>query len=118
MISYAGGMNQEKKYPARKPTTSAERKNIVEQFHRSGLNRKAFAEKQGIPLYSLNRWLAKANSKKSKNPTLPFGEIQLLPSFSSCSWAMEIVSPSGMILRFRERPRIEDLTPIIRGQGC
>lgn len=110
-------MNQEKKYPARKRTTSAERKDIVEQFHRSGLNRRAFAEKQGIPLYSLNRWLAKANGNKSKNLTLPFGEIQLLPSYSYI-WAMEIVGPSGMTLRFRERPRIEDLTPIIRVLAC
>jgi len=61
------------------PVASAERLQMVEQFRRSGLTRKAFSTQYGIPLATLSWWLAK--TKHSSNLPVPvvFREVRLAP---------------------------------------
>ena len=110
-------MEHERKLLKMKRTTAAERAGVVEQFRQSGLSRKAFAENQDIALYKLHRWLAQARKETVRSP-LPFREIPFLSPFSSASWALEIINPSGITIRFRDRPSLEELPRMLRALAC
>lgn len=112
-----GGMEHETKPIKMKRTTPAERAGVLEQFRQSGLSRKDFAQNHQIELYTLHRWLARA--RKESAPSQPqFREIPFLSPFPSASWALEIISPAGVTVRFRERPALEELPGILRGMAC
>lgn len=99
-------------------TTAAERARLIEQYQRSGLSRRDFAQKHGFSIYTLHRWLARAGDEAATSQRQQFSEVKLLPSFSSTSWALEIASPTGVTVRFRDLPPIEELTRLLSGAAC
>jgi transposase-like protein len=103
-----------------KHATAAQRLQMVEQFRRSGLSRAAFSRQRGIPLATLNWWLAK--TKRASNLPVPntFSEVTLAPpeATSSNAWAMEIVAPSGLMVRCREPLPMQDLGRLLRDTRC
>jgi hypothetical protein len=62
-------INKPSKKQHRKP--SNQRLQMVNQFRQSGLSRKAFCKKRGIPLSTLNWWL-----RKTKPSSKPAGSIE------------------------------------------
>jgi hypothetical protein len=96
--------------------TPAQRAEIVELFHRSGLTRIAFAQSQGIPISSLSKWLTASHASKSASPVL-FREVRLpiVPS-SGLQWAMEVVCPDGVTVRCREPLPVADVAWLLRGR--
>ena len=97
--------------------TADQRMRMVEQFRRSGLTRAAFSKQYRIPLATLSWWLAKA--KRSSNLPVPvvFREVSLEPPAIERTnpWAMEIVGPSGLTVRYRETLAVRDLARLLRG---
>jgi len=89
----------------RSPRTGpAQRETWRQQFRQSGLSRQAFARKHGLKLSTLHRWLAQAKSSlaPAAHPVV-FQEVRPptgLPIAGS-SWALEILTPSGLLLRLR-----------------
>ena len=92
---------------------------MVEQFRRSGLTRATFSKQYGIPLATLSWWLAK--TKRASNLPVPvpvvFREVRLeAPATEPINpWAMEVVAPSGLTVRFRETLVVHDLARLLRG---
>ncbi len=102
-------------------TSKAERSRIVESFERSGLTRRGFAEQNGLARSTLDYWLKQARRAdssgvpkktgsglpaRSRSMGMSFAELELV-SFaggSSGEWAVEVVSPQGLTIRFREAP--------------
>lgn len=103
--------------PKRNYRTRAQRAEIVEQFHRSGLTRIAFAHSQGIPISTLSKWLTAARHASKKAPPVLFREVRLpaLPP-SALQWAMEVVSPDGVTVRCREPLPLADVAWLLRGR--
>jgi hypothetical protein len=97
-----------------------QRRQMVEQFRRSGLTRAAFSRRYGIPLATLNWWLTK--TKRACNLPVPviFSEVVLEPPAKSEQpmWAMEMISPSGMTVRCREALSARDLARLLRNTRC
>jgi transposase-like protein len=100
--------------------TADQRLQTIEQFRRSGLTRAAFSRQYGIPLATLSYWLAKA--KRASNLPVPvvFSEVRLTaPEASSPNaWAMEVVAPSGLTIRYREALATRDLVRLMRSGRC
>lgn len=99
---------------------AADRLQMVEQFRRSGLTRAAFSRQYGIPVATLNWWLARV--KRASNLPVPvvFREVQLAsqPTTPSNPWAMEVVAPSGLTVRCREALSARVLARLLRGSRC
>src|SRR5436309_14668025 len=84
--------------------TSAQRAQIVARFQQSGLNRGQFAHRHGLVSSTLARWLAEARDARKGYSPVVFSELRLVPPVpgAATAWAMEIVSPDGVIVRCRE----------------
>jgi hypothetical protein len=110
-------MESENALSKRNYRTAAQRAEIIEQFHRSGLSRIAFAQSQGIPISTLSKWLTSArHASKDASPVL-FREVRLpiVPS-SASQWVMEIVCPDGVTVRYREPLPVADIAWLLRGR--
>lgn len=87
-------------------TTQAQRQGWLQKFFSSGLSRQAFAREHGLKLSTLCRWLAQDQESDSA-ARLPkpvvFKEVSLpaVVNASGQCWAMEIVTPSGLVLHLR-----------------
>jgi transposase-like protein len=102
-----------------RPAVSAERLQMVEQFLRSGLTRKAFALQYGVPLATLSWWLSKAKQLPSAPAAMTFRELKVIPTADPLEkWAMEVESPSGVKVRCREALPVGTLERLLRGPLC
>lgn len=102
------------------PVASPERLQMVEQFRRSGLTRKAFSQQFGVPLATLDWWLAKTKPASGTPALVKFSEVKVIGSASESAdkWAMEVESPSGLKIRCREALSIQTLERLLRGMPC
>lgn len=98
----------------------AERLQMVERFHRSGLTRVSFCRLEGIPLSTLNWWLTKSRRLSQVPAPVVFSELQVASPLEPATtpWAMEIASPSGMTIRCREALSLRDMARLLRGVRC
>jgi hypothetical protein len=85
-------------------TTRVQQLQWIERFRNSGLTRHAFAQEHGLKISTLDRWLARAGHSASpvSQPVL-FKELPrpVVLNGSGQSWSMEILTPSGLIVRLR-----------------
>jgi hypothetical protein len=99
-----------------RPVVSRERLQMVEQFRRSGLTRKAFSLQYGVPLATLNWWLSKVKRPSGAPSAMTFREINVLPAADPPGkWAMEVESSCGVKVRCREALSVESLERLLRG---
>jgi lambda repressor-like predicted transcriptional regulator len=101
--------------PRQAPRTSrAQRAEILERFHKSGLTAAAFAARERVSLWTLRRWLAEA--KRTTTPEFIFSEIKMPPLLAAPSpWAVEVVSARGVTVRCREALSLPELIRLLRG---
>ncbi len=96
---------QLQRYVQRLPrTTSAQRAQWVQKFHSSGLSREAFAREHGLRRSTFHRWVAQSTEPlESKPKNIAFQEVRLsaAPRTSAQDWAMEVLTPAGLIVRLR-----------------
>ena len=101
--------------------TPAQRARTVRRFQRSGLSRAEFARRQGLVLSTLDRWLGEARHAPQGPPAVAFSEMRLasplLPGAAS-AWAVEIVSPKGLTVRWREPLAAPELVRLLRSLSC
>jgi transposase-like protein len=102
------------------PVASDQRLQMVEQFRRSGLTRKAFSRQYGVPLATLSWWLSKAKRSSIAPAPVTFSEIKVIGSALDAAdkWAMEVESPSGVKVRCREALPARTLERLLRGTRC
>jgi hypothetical protein len=95
---------------------------MVEQFHQSGLTRKAFSQQYGVPKATLSWWLKKAKSVSNLPARVPvlFREVKLASPERSFdpAWGMEIIAPSGLRIRCRDQLGVQDIAKLMRGEQC
>ncbi len=108
----------ENKRTTRRYLKPEQRRRIAERCRASGLEPSRFARRHGYKLSSLWRWLAE---QRREPPALLWQEVRLpVTPASACApcWALEIVSPDGLILRCRDGLPWEDLVRLLRSRPC
>ena len=101
----------------RKRSTAAERAQILEEFHRSGLTRTAFSRTHNdVPLSTLSKWLT--NAKRQTSAPVLFRELRVpqVPPVTAMPWAVEIIGPDGLMIRYREALPLQDVSWLLRGR--
>jgi hypothetical protein len=102
--------------------STAKRLQMVEQFRRSGLTRRAFSQQYGVPLATLNWWLKRKLHVSNPSSALPvlFREVKLASAGRAFStgWEMEIVAPSGLMIRCRRQFEVQEIIKLMRGDQC
>jgi hypothetical protein len=88
-------------------------------FQRSGLSPKAFAQRHGLGVPTLGRWLAEARATYRPTPVV-FREVKAagVSSDPAIRWAMEVEGASGLTVRCREALSVQDLITSLRGSSC
>lgn len=112
-------MELERIAPRRRPTAE-QRLQMVELFRHSGLTRAGFSRQYGIPLATLNWWLAKARRASILPAPIVFNEVRLTPPAVAPPhpWVMEVVAPSGLTIRCREALSAREVARLIRDTRC
>jgi len=106
------------KRPGQQRTRAAERPEMVERFQRSGLTRKAFAAREGVPRSTLDFWLYVARHR-SQSSSLIFREVQIsVPTAEPAGWAMEIEGWDGLRIRCREALSGSELARLLGVTRC
>lgn len=100
--------------------TLAQRTQFVARFHQSGLDRAQFARRQQLVRSTLDRWLAEARDAQKSSSPVVFSELRLAPPVTEVAtvWAVEIVSPDGLIVRCREPLVVRELSCLLRRSSC
>jgi hypothetical protein len=103
----------------RRPTPE-ERLQMVERFHRSGLTRVSFCQQEGIPISTLSYWLTRTTGTSKDPDPVIFSEVRLSTPMVSATdgWAMEVISPEGLTIRYREAFTVNELLGLLRGNRC
>lgn len=98
--------------------TRAERVEILEQFHRSGLTRKAFSQSYHVALSTLSKWLTNEKRASTARPPMIFREVTvpIASPHPPTQWAVEIVAPDGVTIRCREALPLQDVAWLLRGR--
>ncbi len=86
-------------------TTPAQRQDWIQQWRASGLSAQLFAQQHGLRMGTFYRWLAQANrSVSAPTKSVLFKELAPPPvpaGAPDACWAMEILTPAGLLLRLR-----------------
>jgi transposase-like protein len=101
-----------------KRSTAAERAEVLEQFHRSGLTRIAFSRAHGVAPSTLSKWLTNAKREARASVPVLFKELRVgqVSTVGRATWAVEIVGPDGVLVRCQEALPLHDLSWLLRGR--
>jgi transposase-like protein len=96
--------------------SAEQRLQMIEQFRSSGLTRAGFCKQFEIPLPTLSYWLRKTKGNSKLSSPVLFSEVKLSPPevIQPGAWNLEIVAPSGLTIRSRDRISIQDLAQLLR----
>jgi transposase-like protein len=95
----------------RKHRTPAQREEILERYHRSGLSQNQFASHAGLSLATLNGWLRRASAKKS-----PFPALVQIPNLLSAApiGAYRLRLPSGVALEVPPGFKLQEVSVLLQ----
>ena len=107
-------MDSSKRDSVRRRLTPEERQAVLARYHRSQMTQREFSTREGVGLSTLIRWLHE--ERKGERPPLRFQEV-ILPKATS-TWAVEVVSPQGWILRCQDEACLGRLAELLRSLPC
>jgi transposase-like protein len=88
-------MYSSKSRSGRRRWTSKQRQRLLARFHKSQLTQRDFANRQGVGLSTLSKWLRVES--ETPPPPMKFQEVTL-PNMP-LRYAVEVVSPQGWTVR-------------------
>jgi len=90
-------------------STPEERAKWVRRYERSGLSQREFAERHGLGVFTLRRWIAQAahHASPTRNGKPVWQELTLGGLAGANRWAAEVVRPDGLVVRVAyDTPRV------------
>lgn len=98
----------------RRRWTAKQRHRLLARFHESQLTQRDFADRHGVGLSTLSKWLRVESETPS--PPVKFQEVTLskLPP----RYQVEVVSPQGWTVRLQNRSEIETLAQVLQSLPC
>ena len=97
---------------------------MVARYLRSDLTQRAFCAQEGLPVSTLQCWLAKTRREAARPTAATFTEISMPttvpgdPGIGPGTWAVEIVTRTGVTLRLREPVPATVLAALLRLARC
>ena len=107
-------MDHNLSFASRRRWTAAQRQRLLARYHRGKLSQAAFAARHGLGFSTLTRWLSQ--ERTAATSPIQFAEVPL-PA-ASTAWAVEIVSPQGWTLRWRQPVTETTLSQLLRALPC
>ena len=107
-------MNSSTTVSVRRHKTAQQRQQLVTRFHQSKLTQRQFAARHGIRLSTLSKWLRREGEKSF--PPVKFQEVAL--SNPTPRWAVEVVSPTGWVVRLQSSAEGQTLPQLLRAVPC
>lgn len=93
--------------------TLTQAENLLDQYHHSGLSRKAFSQKHDISLSLFAYWIPLIQNLKSKKSS-SFQELTIPPTIHSSSCTLTF--PSGVKLEFPSSQLSSALATLLAGE--
>ena len=93
---------------------------MVERYERSGKSQREFCEDEGVGLSTLQLWMRKTRVGGEPGP-MAFGEVEwpAAPTATpAAGWGLELVSPRGWTLRYREALDGAELARLLKSLKC
>jgi transposase-like protein len=94
--------------------TAAQRERFLADFHQSEMTQRNFANRNGVGLSTLGKWLR--DEGKPASPAVNFQEVRL-PNPSS-RWLVEVVSPQGWVVRVQNGSDVRMLPQLLQALPC
>jgi hypothetical protein len=90
------------------------------RYRASGLTQRAFCARIGLPLSTLQWWLLRARRHTAAGRPVTFTEIPLpvVSPATAATWAVEIVTATGVTVRLREPLGAAAVRALLRGTRC
>jgi transposase-like protein len=98
----------------RRRWTPKQRQRFLARFHESQLTQRDFANRYGVGLSTLSKWLRVESETPS--PPVKFQEVTL-PNMPLC-YAVEVVSPQGWTVRLQNASDIQQLPALLQALPC
>src|SRR5271170_6472057 len=103
-------MNYSKSGSGRRRWTPKQRQRMLARFNESQLTRRDFANRHGVGLSTLSKWLRVEGEASS--PPVKFEEVTLPPP--PLRHTVEVVSPQGWTVRLQNSPEIQTLPQLLQ----
>jgi len=107
-------MDSTKRGSVRRRLTPDQRQLVLARYHQSKSTQRDFCAREGVGLSTLVKWLQQERGEKL--PPLKFQEV-ILPGATS-TWAFEVVSPRGWVVRCQAEPPLGRLAEMLRSLPC
>jgi transposase-like protein len=107
-------MNFSKNRSGRRRWTSKQRQKWLARFHESKLTQRDFANRHGLGLSTLVKWLRL--EREAVPAKVKFQEVQL-PNPTS-RWPVEVVNPQGWIVRLQNGSDVQILPQLLQALPC
>ena len=107
-------MYSSKSGSGRRRWTAKQRQRFLARFHESQLTQRDFANRHGVGLSTLSKWLRVENEATS--PPVKFQEVTL-PKMPP-RYAVEVVSPQGWTVRLQNGSEVADLPELLQALPC
>jgi transposase-like protein len=107
-------MDPSKSESGRRRWTSKQRQQLVAQYRQSQLTQRQFATRHGIGLSTLSKWLRRKGNLIV--PPVKFQEVTL-PQVAP-RWGVEVVSPTGWVVRLPQDSGMQTLPQLLRALPC
>jgi transposase-like protein len=107
-------MDTSKTGSSRRLWTSKQRQRLLARFHQSQLTLKQFANRRGVGLSTLSKWLRL--EREAAPAKIKFHEVRF-PNTAS-RWPVEVVSPQGWTVRLQNCSEVQQLSSLLRALPC
>ena len=107
-------MDSPKRKSVRRHLTPDERQALLARYSQSGMTQREFSRREGMGLSTLIRWLHE--ERQPEGPPVKFQEV-ILPA-AGATWAIEVVSPQGWIVRCQAEAASERVAELLRLLPC
>ena len=101
-------------------STPEQRAKWVRRYERTGLSQREFAERHGLGLFTLRKWIFQdGNQVLPGRRGKPVWEELKLDGVSGASrWAAEVVRPDGFVVRVAQDTPSALLAELLRARPC
>jgi hypothetical protein len=86
----------------------------LRRYHRSQLSQREFAQREGLVLSTLLRWLRQ--ERTAEKPPMRFQEV-IVPTTPE-RWALEVVSPQGWTVRVQRAADLPSVSAVLSVLPC
>jgi len=101
-------------------STPEARAQWVRRYERSGLLQREFAERHGLGLSTLRKWITQAGSQvlAGEHGKRVWQELKLEGVLGATRWAAEVVRPDGFVVRVAQDAPSALLEVLLRARPC